>query len=284
MKNTKLFIIHSLLFIVLFVACRAAPGGSISGVVRNERGAAIKNAVVRVQTTKQRAVTDAQGRFTLIAGQPLTLTAWAAGYYIGGGEESFAPGSQNIRLTLHPHAAEDNAGYRWVSAYANAGNKSNCQNCHQDPTGNLPHLPFTEWQQDAHAQAAKNPRFLSMYTGADLKGNQSPPTRYGYSRDYGKFPLRPDENQPYFGPGYKLDFPKTDGNCAACHAPTAAVNAAYGVNPANLSGAAAEGINCDFCHKVWDVKLNPDTGLPRQNMPGVLSYEFRRPPKDHSGQ
>ncbi len=117
-----------------------------------------------------------------------------------------------------------------------------------------------------------------MYTGSDLDGNQSPPTRYGFSRDYGSFPLRPDPNQPYFGPGYKLDFPETAGNCAACHAPAAAVNDAYGVDPITVTEVGAEGVACDFCHKIWDVKVGAG-GLPAANMPGVLSFEFRRPPE-----
>ena len=120
-----------------------------------------------------------------------------------------------------------------------------------------------------------------MYSGTDVHGNQSPPTRYGFNRDYGSFPLRPDLNQPYYGPGYKLDFSETDGNCAACHTPAASVNAPYGVNPTTVTGVAAEGVPCDFCHKVWDVRLAPATGLPYANMPGVLSFEFRRPPEGH---
>jgi hypothetical protein len=42
-----------------------------------------------------------------------------------------------------------------------------------------------------------------------------------------------------------------------------------------------EGVACDFCHKVWDVRLDPSTGLPQPNMPGVLSFEFRRPHEGH---
>ncbi len=120
-----------------------------------------------------------------------------------------------------------------------------------------------------------------MYLGTDIDGNQSPLTRYGYIRDYGRFPLRPNPNQPYFGPGYKLDFPDTAGNCAACHTPAAAVNAAYATNPTTVSGVGAEGVACDFCHKVWDVRLDPASGLPYPNMPGVLSFEFHRPPEGH---
>jgi hypothetical protein len=120
-----------------------------------------------------------------------------------------------------------------------------------------------------------------MYTGQDVDGNQSPQTRYGYSRDYGSFPLRPDPAKPYYGPGYKLDFPETAGNCAACHTPAASVNDPYGVDPTSLTGVALEGISCDFCHKIWDVRLDSASGLPYANMPGVLSFEFRRPPDGH---
>ena len=119
-----------------------------------------------------------------------------------------------------------------------------------------------------------------MYLGQDMAGNQSPPTRYGTSRDYGTFPLRPDPNEPYYGPGYKLDFPETAGNCAACHTPAASVNNPYGVDPTTVSGVPAEGVPCDFCHKIWDVRLD-ESGLPFANMPGVLSFEFRRPPEGH---
>jgi hypothetical protein len=51
--------------------------------------------------------------------------------------------------------------------------------------------------------------------------------------------------------------------------------------PSGLGGTDAEGISCDFCHKVWDVKTDPMTGLPRPNAPGVLSIGFRRPPEGH---
>ena len=75
-----------------------------------------------------------------------------------------------------------------------------------------------------------------MYTGTDVNGNQSPPTRKGVSRDYGDFPLRRILSQPYYGPGYQLDFPETAGNCAACHIPAAAVNTPYGTDPTQVSG------------------------------------------------
>ena len=272
--------------IAVTVACGPPTNAALSGLVRDAAGDPIAGATVRVQTTTRTATTDADGRFTLTdltPGQPVTLTAWSPGYYIGGGE-AFLPEAASVAITLTAHAAEDNPAYAWLSAFARAGEKDNCQNCHaQDPSGLQPaegsHLPFDEWQRDAHARSATNPRFLTMYTGSDVHGNTSPPTRYGYSRDYGRFPLPPDPNEPYYGPGYKLDFPATDGNCAACHTPAAAVNDPYGVDPTALSGVAAEGIPCDLCHKIWDVRLSQSTNLPTSNLPGVLSFEFRRPPE-----
>jgi hypothetical protein len=120
-----------------------------------------------------------------------------------------------------------------------------------------------------------------MYAGTDLDGNQSPPTRYVQNRDYGRTPLRPDPALPFYGPGYVLDFPDTKGNCAACHIPAEAVDDAYAVDPRFVEGVASEGVTCDVCHKVWDVHLDASSGLPDPTRPGVLAYEFRRPPEGH---
>jgi hypothetical protein len=116
-----------------------------------------------------------------------------------------------------------------------------------------------------------------MYNGTDVDGHQSPPTRYGYSRDYGRIPLPPEPGQPYYGPGYKLDFPDAVGNCAACHIPGAAIDDPYGADPNAIAGVDTFGIHCDYCHKVADVTLDPTTSLPYPNMPGVLSQDVRRP-------
>ncbi|MHC4701560.1 MAG: carboxypeptidase regulatory-like domain-containing protein, partial [Planctomycetota bacterium] len=281
--NSARFFAAIALLLSLGWCCHVCAGeGAIDGLVRDGQGP-VAGAVVRVQATDISASTDEQGRFTLTGfspGQSVCLTAWAPGYYIGGGE-SFPIDGNDVEITLKRHASEDDPTYRWVSAFAEAGDTNNCQNCHSDPNDSASHLPFDQWRHDSHAKSAVNPRFLTIYSGTDILGNQSPPTRYGYNRDYGRFPLRPDPNAPYYGPGYKLDFPATAGNCAACHTPAAAIDEPYGVDPTELTGVGAEGIGCDFCHKVWDVRLNPATGMPYDNMPGVLSFEFRRPPEGH---
>jgi mono/diheme cytochrome c family protein len=255
---------------------------SIQGFVKDSRGP-VSGAVVRVQTTQIFTTTDDSGRFNLtglILNEQVKLTVWAAGYYIGGGK-LYATGSKDIELTLVAHNTDDNPNYEWVSAYSTEGKAANCQNCHADPNNPDSNLPFDEWRKDAHANAAQNIQFLTMYEGTDVNGNKSPLTRFANSRDYGTFPLPPDPNVPYYGPGYKLDFPGTTGNCAACHTPVTCIDDPYSTDPTLVTGVGKEGIGCDFCHKVWDVNLDPSTGLPYPNMPGVLSMEFRRPPDGH---
>ncbi len=278
----------ALLLAALF-ACTGAPtptGLSISGLVVNTENEPVAGAIVRVKATDLVTVTDTEGRFSLSdvpAAQLVFVTAWVSGYYINGIAE-VQPGASDVEIVLQAHHSTDNPDYTWLPSTYHKGQGENqgCAQCHSNAGSDLAFtLPVDEWLADAHSQSAVNPRFLTMYTGTDVDGNQSPLTRYSYSRDYGRFPLRPDLSQPYYGSGYKLDFPDTAGNCAACHAPAAAIDNAYGIDPTSVTGVEVEGIPCDFCHKVWDVKLDPASGLPFANMPGVLSFEFRRPPEGH---
>jgi len=274
--------------LVLDVFVQSAGAEAVTGLVRDAAGP-VAGATVRVKATTNATTTGADGRFVLDGleqNQPAILTAWARGYYIGGGDKEYLPGNSDIEIVLTKHSARDNPDYEWLSAFANAGysgsgEDSNCENCHADPNNPQAPLPFSEWQGDAHGLSAQNVRFVTMYKGTDTAGNQSPPTRYFHSRDYGRIPLRPDPNEPYFGPGYKLDFPDAQGNCAACHTPAAAIDAPYLTDPTTVAAVGVEGVACDFCHKVWDVSTNPASGLPYANMPGVMSFEFRRPPAGH---
>ncbi len=263
------------------LASCAADARSVAGVVRDASGP-IAGATVRVQTTDRAVLTDTDGRFEIDADGPVRLTAWATGYFIAGGDEH-APGD-DISIELLGLPAGDNPDYAWLSAVDDPGTGENqaCAVCHSSQGSDLDFaLPVDQWLEDAHSKSAQNPRFLSMYLGTDLGGNQSPPTRYVQNRDYGRTPLRPDPTLPYYGPGYVLDFPDTKGNCAACHIPAEAVDDAYAVDPRSVEGVASEGVTCDVCHKVWDVHVDASSGLPDPTRPGVLAYEFRRPPEGH---
>jgi mono/diheme cytochrome c family protein len=254
----------------------------IEGTVRNVAGP-VAGAIVRVQATTAAATTGPDGRFRLtglVPGRVVRLSAWAGGYLIAGGEEHW-PG-QTVTFELVPVPSTDTSGYAWLPAAGaeGEGEASACVVCHAAAgTGLAASLPYDQWRLDAHAGSAVNPRFLSMYAGTDLAGRQSPLTRYTVHADYGRIPLRPDPSVPYHGPGYRLDFPDAAGNCATCHVPAAAADDPYGVDVRSVGGVAAEGVTCDVCHKVWDVRLDPSTGKPDPGLPGVLSIELRRPPE-----
>jgi len=272
---------RTICLLIAFLGLASGQERVISGAVRDAAGGAVAGAVVRLQSTALKTNTDLQGRFRLanLPSQPLfALTAFAPGYYIAGPVQARA-GDSAISFLLRKHPAEDHPGYEWVSALASAGEAGNCQNCHSQPGEPLSLLPFDEWQRDAHGTSARNRRFLSMYNGTDLSGeNRSPLTRFFNHKDYGPVPVPPDPNLPYYGPGFKLDFPNSAGDCAACHLPAAAHRAPYDTDPNTVSGVGREGVACDLCHKTWSVRTNPATGLPYPNTPGVLSMDFRRPP------
>ena len=240
---------------------------SITGIVLDETGAPLAGATVRAQTTTIEMVSDENGYFNLYGkvGMPVTISAWADGYYCAKTENVVFPAS-GITFTMRLVQTNDNPDYEWIPPTG----ENSCYSC-------KPGVTQVWLDNDAHGRSAINFRFLTMYNGTDVDGNQSPLTRYAYNKDYGYFPLHPDLTQPYYGPGYKLDFPDTAGNCAACHVPGAAVDAPYGTDPNTGSDTDLFGIHCDYCHKVADVTLNPDTQLPFPNMPGVLSQDIRRP-------
>lgn len=242
---------------------------AIFGYVVNEEGP-VSEAVVRIQATDIHAISNENGYFFIEEFETYDnqiITAWSEGHYIGWVET--APSGHPVTIRLSRYSTVDNYNYAWSVNEDGAGSIG-CAECHP---------AYDEWLQDAHSQSAVNSRFLTMYSGTDAQGNQSPLTRYGFSQDYGVYTLRPDPEKPYYGPGYKIDYPNSAGNCATCHVPAqaAAPGREYTSDPAQAEGVETEGIFCDFCHKIGDVDINPNTGLPNDNMPGVLSIQLYRP-------
>lgn len=275
-----LFILVFLTFgtVVAVFAWPQPPAASVSGTVTDASGP-VAGALVRVQTTANHTYTDERGGFTIegvSTAENVTLVAWAEGYIFGWTEAS--GGEVQVSIELHPHNRVDNAVYDWEPS-------ENCGECHPS---------YAEWRLDAHSQSAVNVRFLTMYNGTDIEGNRSRNSNY----DTG-LPRTRDPDDPYFGPGFKVDFPKRDGNCAACHTPMASKldadnscgwNGCHmqetsdasdelpdGVSPNEAVGVASEGISCDFCHKIGAVNFYTDTVLPDPAMPGILSLTLYRP-------
>lgn len=269
----------------------SASEGTLSGHVVNSDGP-VGGALVKVQLTDISTLSVPDGTFALqglTSGATVTVTAWAAGYYIAW--TTGIVGGEPVSLTLEAYYNSDNHQYEWFEQDGIEGSAS-CGTCHPS---------YTEWQADAHSNSARNPRFLSLYTGTDIHGNRSPDpikNNLGITQP-------PDLSQPYFGPGFLLDNPNRDGNCAACHTPVAgkirnAQNCGWSgchatttseyagpnlldpsVSPLQLTGDAAEGISCEFCHKTEKVYINAKTGLPYEDSPGILSMRLLRPQPGH---
>lgn len=229
----------------------------------------VAGAIVRVQGSTTFTFTDIQGAFEIAmppGGTP--LTAWSPGFYV-----SAADADDGV-IQLRRHPTQDNPDYDFISA-TQVDDEGTCSRCH----AGQPTLPVDEWQQDAHAQAAVNPRFLSLYNGTTTDGQTGPPTRYRFDAASGvDVPVAPSLGQNGVGAGFRLDLPDQAGSCATCHVPILALETPYNADPNTATGVAREGITCDFCHKLWDVRVNAD-GLPPPHQPGVLAVEMLRPPQ-----
>jgi hypothetical protein len=231
----------------LWIRASATPAAPATGVVVDLEGAPVAGAVVRQRTTTLATLSAADGSFVLDGlpeGITVTVTAWQTGYLVGWAE--IVPPQAGITLTLKPYYTTDNPDYAWFSSN-DPGDPISCVHCM---------VANPQWQANAHGNAGTNPRFFSLYNGTDISGTA------------------------VVTPGYKLDFPGTAGNCATCHAPAAAVRGQRTFMAADmndLQGVEAEGVFCEFCHKAGSVYLNPATGLPYNNAPGVLSMRLYRP-------
>ena len=247
----------------------------------------LPGAVVRIQTTEHSAITGSKGEFELTVPEsfsgPVKLTAWAKGYYIGGPVEAL-PGGKDVTISLHRHSQWDNREYAWLPSLRSAGSGENqgCSECHfRGKAASGPALPVDEWLKDAHSQSAVNPRFLTMHSGTDMSGRRSPSTRYRRISDSRLVPLPPDPEEPYYGPGYRLDYPNHTGDCGACHVPAAAINDPLNTNPLLSRESEPKASPATSATKSGMSASIPHTGLPFPERAGVLSYEFRRPFKGH---
>ncbi len=238
----------------------------------------VAGAVVRVQGMLDFTTTDEQGAFALpVANWSADnhITAWAPGYYITSQQPD---ASGDLVLALHHLPAEDNADYNFISPVLDPSAEFACGRCHSDKL-EAPDIsmPVSEWLADAHSSAAINPRFLSLYNGTSLDGTTGAPTTYQFDADVGiDVPVASAPDQAASNAGFRLDFPDETGVCANCHVPILALDARYQADPNQAQGVAQEGVTCDFCHKISDVKLRAD-GLPSPQLPGIQSLEFLRP-------
>jgi hypothetical protein len=275
---------------------------SVEGIVWDETGEPIPGAIIRVKAEETQATTVATGRFHLIGFEPrfrTRVTAWAHGYYVSGVD--VWPWTEEAEFILRRYPVEDHPDYTWVPpavetrsalretwirlgldltarlsfhhAFLPLADRLSlgCRDCHGA-------VIFEEWAEGAHARGADNPVFLTLYNGTDVTGVKGAEVQFGTSPYYyNKVIVSPDTEAADVGAGFRLDFPEIAGNCATCHLPSPALDAPYNTDPNAATGIDAQGAHCDFCHKIVDVQLDPESGLPPENLPGVLSLELARP-------
>ena len=257
---------------LLFAGCSGTGVGtatsSVSGIVK-DGDEPVSGVTVTLQGTDIYTITDAAGGFVLKevpTGTGVRISAWKEGYYCGLLAEVYVP-VNGVVVNIRRHQLVDYESYQWLSPDAGL---NGCMQCHPSLTDMA--------KQDAHLGSAVNKRFLSIYYGQDVLGNQSPNTAYKtVTTQWGTFdvPQPYDKTQPYYGPGWRIDFPNDTGNCTSCHIPGAAVD--RDADPRSVTGADRYGVNCDFCHKIGYVHLDSNTGLPPVSRPGVQNIDLFRP-------
>lgn len=197
-------------------------GAVIRGTVVND-SRPVAGARVRVKGQSAMVLTDAAGRFELprpTTDSAVTVTASKDGHFIAGVAISDEP----LKIQLHALPSEDNADYAWVDPTPKPEATHNCGNCH----GQI----YREWKSSGHAASATNRRFQNLVSGHDWHGR----SRHGWS--------------------LAAEHPEGVAVCSSCHTPTLALDDPGLRDPAKLTGVAAEGVHCDYCHKIADVSLD----------------------------
>jgi hypothetical protein len=189
--------------------------GGLAGEVSDGRGP-ILGARVKNQGECTAVLSDRQGNFRLPAlARSRRVVAWKEGFAIAAAPAGLRP----LRLTLTPLPEADNDAYAWIDPRPDPAAPNNCANCH----GAI----YAEWSASAHADSAKNRRFLNLFDGSDWNGRAT--------KGWSLLAQRPDGA----------------GVCAACHAPTFS-DPTLDYDFRRVEGVARLGVHCDYCHKVVD--------------------------------
>ncbi len=196
---------------LLLAGCRS-PAVERTGRVLDSDGP-VGDAVVRHQATTQTSTTDAEGRFRLppSADAIRALTAWKAGYFIG----FAAPDASPLEIRLKRLPAEDDSHYSWIDS--GLGDQG-CAHCHAEI--------YKEWSISSHSRSVTGKHFRNLYDGTDWSG------------------------KPGVGWSLRDEHPTGLGVCTSCHAPAVADDDRAQYDLADLKGTAAQGVHCDYCHKI----------------------------------
>ena len=237
------------------MAAVAEKPGPITVTIRNPN---IETAIARILETGEVDTLDGYVLTFNSCFSDQSISVWAPGFYV----ETFpcdGSAKQEYPVTLKA-LSMDNPNYAWVDADSPVIPELSCEMCHKNLSFGL--NEYAEWNEDGHSSVFVDSYFWNIYTGTNLHGN----------------PEIEDDL------GFRLDYPNENGTCAFCHAPAALPLLQRGTDWAPWNGSwppgrvnvETEGVTCDVCHKVRDVKLGLD-GRPLADQPGVLSFDLARP-------
>ena len=249
--------------------------GPIVVVLKDGPGALLVNGVIRVTGTSQADDFDNEVYRVGPCGDTQMIVAWAPGY-----KTSFVRcdgKATQYDVTLYMLDTIDNPNYSWVAAGIESDPSPNCASCHSNKDSS--HNEFGEWRFSGHAKVVYNHFFETVYLGTNLRGDSSPGSAWDIMDDQ-VVRHAPTMDASYRGPGYKLDYPTRNGNCAYCHMPAAVGADGTDVNLIrflpNPGGSIGEGVTCDVCHKVTGLLLD-ENRYPYVDRPGIQTFQFLRP-------
>ena len=193
-------------------------GRVIRGRVTSTYGP-VENARVRIAGEETYTLTDREGRYELAAAYPprqQLMVTAGKEGWFNNGQVADRSGSVRDIL-LNPIYLDDQPDYRFISPVT-------CSRCHVNLT--------RYYDQSKMAHTTSNPKVLDMYYGTDAL------LRKG------------------MGPGYRLDNPRSQGNCTIGHAPSVAGSIPWSQDLNDVLRSPRtewDGISCDYCHKVRKV-------------------------------
>ncbi len=177
----------------------------------------VENARVRVPGSATMVLTEGLGGFALEAAHPIGYAPRITAGKEGWFNNGRYASPGGTDITLYPVPLADNPNYVFTSPVQ-------CAQCHTKVT--------QYYDRAKMAHTTSNPLVMQFYYGTDAM------------------------NRPDHGPGYKLDFPDSGGNCISCHAPSiAAANPVSWDMQDALTSPRSEwdGVSCDYCHKIQHV-------------------------------
>ncbi len=209
-------------------------------------------------------LSDGGGIFSLdyegISGQIVVIAAGKEGYKNGGAKVTLGQ-ETNISISLSSIPEEDHPSYEYISS-------KTCKKCHSNI--------YNDWQDTDMASAAINPinqLVFLLYTSWYVTGDRS---------NFADTSIFDDPNPAFVGDKGKI-FEDSTGrykimgdaghlhDCADCHSPSYASRVQDdGVTPMwdmragvmsdvdKLSAIDKQGVHCDFCHKMHEVRAEEE--------------------------